>query len=254
MKRILKWLARLYPSTWRKRYGAEYEALLEQNKPRAGDVVDVLWGAFKMQMTTWSFVRTVLVCSLAGAVAAVAMSFALPKKYVSQTLISVDTTDRRPIDTVLAGQVQDWFASPSLVPVIQKENLYPSERARMPMDDVVALMRKNIELSSVQAKDGKLASAFIVYFVYPDPHVAQRVDGALVSRLTALNLQAAINDPSTSSRPTMTFRVEHVANLPQYPTFPKPRLFGAGGLLAGLVGGLVVATIAGRRRLTLTNT
>jgi uncharacterized protein involved in exopolysaccharide biosynthesis len=51
----------------------------------------------------------------------------------------------------------------------------------------------------------------------------------------------------------MTFRVEHVANLPQNPTFPKPRLFGAGGLLAGLVGGLVVATIAGRRRLTLTN-
>ena len=34
MKRILKWLARLYPSAWRNRYGAEYEALLEQTQRR----------------------------------------------------------------------------------------------------------------------------------------------------------------------------------------------------------------------------
>ena len=254
MKRILKWLARLYPSTWRNRYGAEYEALLEQNKPRAGDAVDVIWGAFKMQMTSWSFVRTVLVCSLAGAVAAVAMSFALPKKYVSQTLISVDTTDRRPIDTVLAGQVQDWFASPSLISVIQQENLYPSERARMPMDDVVNLMKKNITIRAVRSKNGNPTFGFIIDFVYSDPHVAQRVDEELTSALMASNLRAAINHSSNASRIPMVFRVEHEANLPQHPTFPKPRLFGAGGLLAGLVGGLAVATIAGRRRLTLTNT
>ena len=51
MKRILKWLAQLYPAAWRARYGAEYEALLEEREPRVRDVVDVAWGAMKMQMT-----------------------------------------------------------------------------------------------------------------------------------------------------------------------------------------------------------
>jgi hypothetical protein len=253
MKRILKWLARLYPSTWRKRYGAEYEALLEQNKPRAGDAVDVIWGAFKMQMTSWSFVRTVLVCSLAGAVAAVAMSFALPKKYVSQTLISVDTPNPAAVDKYIAGQVRDSLDSPFLASIIEQQNLYPRERARMPLSDVVDSMKKNITILRVQTRDGKSASALILYFAYSDPHVAQRVDEELTSGFAVSNLRAAINHSSDVSRPPMTFRVEHVANLPQNPTFPKPRLFGAGGLLAGLVGGLVVATIAGRRRLTLTN-
>jgi hypothetical protein len=33
MKRILKMLARLYPLSWRGRYGVEYEALLDDATP-----------------------------------------------------------------------------------------------------------------------------------------------------------------------------------------------------------------------------
>jgi len=66
MKRILKWLAQLYPAAWRARYGAEYEALLEEREPRVRDVVDVAWGAMKMQMTAWGSARIVLGCALAG--------------------------------------------------------------------------------------------------------------------------------------------------------------------------------------------
>jgi hypothetical protein len=43
MKRMLKLLARLYPAEWRRRYGAEYEALLEEKTPRVRDLFDVLW-------------------------------------------------------------------------------------------------------------------------------------------------------------------------------------------------------------------
>ena len=43
MKRILKFLARLYPSGWHNRYGAELDALLEDGKPRTRDAFDVLW-------------------------------------------------------------------------------------------------------------------------------------------------------------------------------------------------------------------
>jgi ABC-type transporter Mla subunit MlaD len=51
MKRAMKLLARLYPSSWRERYGAEFEALLEDANPSAWHAIDVLWGALKMQLT-----------------------------------------------------------------------------------------------------------------------------------------------------------------------------------------------------------
>jgi hypothetical protein len=55
MKQILKLLARLYPAEWRRRYGAEYEALLEAHEPRVRDAFDVLWSAMKMQATSLEF-------------------------------------------------------------------------------------------------------------------------------------------------------------------------------------------------------
>jgi hypothetical protein len=47
MKPILKFLVRLYPSEWHKRYGTEFDALLEDGTPRARDVFDVFWGLLK---------------------------------------------------------------------------------------------------------------------------------------------------------------------------------------------------------------
>lgn len=279
MRRMLKLLAKLYPAEWRKRYGAEYEALLEEGTPRVRDAVDVFSGAMKMQMTTWSFAKIVLPCALVGTLVAVGVSLAVPKRYVSQSVVSVDTSDARSIDNELASQVQDVLASPFLISVIQKENLYPRERARMPLNDVVDLMKKGIEIRPLATSDGKFASAFEFDFVYPDAQVAQRVDDELVSSLMASNLRVrsagagtidslkdqlgAAQDPVFKARLQSqlgqaeslqlheSFRVINPANLPKSPAFPKPGLFGAGGLFVGLVGGLIVAAICGwRRRVT----
>jgi len=245
MRRILKWLAQLYPAAWRARYGAEYEALLEEREPRVRDVVDVAWGAMKMQMTAWGSARIVLGCALAGVAVAVAISFVAPKKYLSQTLISVETPDRQAIDKYLAGLVKDGLSPEFVTSIIERENLYPSERARMPLSDAVDLMRKNI---LIRAVNGKQPSGFVVEFVYPDPRVAQRVDKELVSQLMALNLGTAIANSSDPARPRVTFRVDHAADLPQRPVFPKRSLFGVGGLFAGLVSGLILAVVVGTRR------
>ncbi len=253
MKRILKFLARLYPLTWRNRYGDEYEALLEEAKPRAGDVFDVFWGAFKMHMKTWRMSRITIVCSLAGMLAAVAMSFTRPPLYRSRTLISAGTGDPQVIRNEIVERTRLLWDRPFLVEIIQKENLYPSERARMPLNDVVDLMKKNIEISVLQRKDHKLGSAFVLDFFYPDPHVAQQVDEDLTSRLVAvLDLNALIKSLSAGSRPREIYVVKDVADLPQRPFYPQRGKFGAFGLLVGLVGGLVLAAIAGwRRRLTV---
>lgn len=52
MKRTMKFLARLYPPSWRARYGVEFEALLGDISPTFGDVCDVLGGVLRAHLTT----------------------------------------------------------------------------------------------------------------------------------------------------------------------------------------------------------
>ena len=254
MKGLLKLLARLYPSSWRERYGEEYGALLEDVGPRAWDSFDVFWGAMKMRMTAQSFVRIVLPCALAGGILAFVISFAHPDLYRSQTLILVDTDDRQSIDDQLREPLVYPLNQPFLTSVIQAENLYPSERVKMPMNNVVELMRKNIEIHRLQTSDGKPASAFVLQFDYPDPVMAQRVAQELVSGLVGANLRARVSDAAGASRPRMTFAVRYAANLPETPFSPNRRECGAVGLIAGLLGEFIVAALAGwRRSITVAN-
>jgi hypothetical protein len=83
MKRAMRFLARLYPSSWRERYGSEFDALLEDSKPSAQAAFDVLSGALKMHVTTWSFGRITLAGTVTGIIVAVALSLALPAHYLT---------------------------------------------------------------------------------------------------------------------------------------------------------------------------
>jgi hypothetical protein len=53
MKRVMRFLVRLYPLSWRNRYGVEFDALLEDATLTARDTFDIFWGGLKMQMTPW---------------------------------------------------------------------------------------------------------------------------------------------------------------------------------------------------------
>jgi hypothetical protein len=248
MKRMLKLMARLYPSGWRKRYGAEYEALLEDSEPHARDVADVLWEATKMRLASRTFVRIVLPCALAGALVGVGFSLSRPAMYHSRTLITVDADSRVSLDSGLRELVQGAFPASFLDQIIQRENLYPRERERMPMSEVVSIMRKDIWLRPLQKNDGKPAMAFVVEFYYPDPHVAQRVDAELVSQMVALNVRIRIEQAqANASHVWEVFRVVKTANLPKRPDGWGQAGFGVVGALGGLVAGMIAATALGSR-------
>jgi hypothetical protein len=66
MKSIVRILARLYPASWRARYGAEFDVLLEDVTPSARQALDVFLGAMSMQITTWNFGKIVAVSAVAG--------------------------------------------------------------------------------------------------------------------------------------------------------------------------------------------
>ena len=81
--------ARLYPSRWRQRYGAEFDALLEDTRPTLKNTLDVAWGALEMHMNNLTFSKLAVLCGVTGAIVAAAMAVRMPDKYVSEAIIRV---------------------------------------------------------------------------------------------------------------------------------------------------------------------
>jgi hypothetical protein len=52
MRNLTRWAARLYPQTWRDRYAAEFDALLDDISPSLGDLCDVLGDVLRVRATT----------------------------------------------------------------------------------------------------------------------------------------------------------------------------------------------------------
>src|SRR5216684_9097784 len=67
-ERLIRFAGRLYPASWRRRYRVEFEALIEDASRDWRDVLDVLLGAMKMQLTTWTFGKMATAFGVAGAV------------------------------------------------------------------------------------------------------------------------------------------------------------------------------------------
>jgi capsular polysaccharide biosynthesis protein len=246
MKRTMRFLALLYPSDWRARYGDELEGLLEETRPCMRDAFDILWGALKMQMTTWSFGRIMLACVAAGILAATTISFALPVHYQSQVTLTV--TPASSAGNLLVSDLAKIVLSPeSLASIIRENNLYPRERATMSLDDVISKTRGKIRVTALPADlpSNRDALTFIIQFDYPDARVAQQVDSALIS-----SFMESVVETARLQRSRFTYRVQDPPNLPQRPAGPNRTRFAALGLFAGILMGLALAIAARTPRTT----
>ena len=114
-----------------------------------------------------------------------------------QSSISNDLADRinAMATTVLSRNV--------LTTIINNMDLYPRERKRLPMDDVIEnIMRKDIHITPMMAGQGSRAvPAFTVQFSYPDRLLANKVVQDIVSRFIAEN----INTRSSATTQTTDF-------------------------------------------------
>ena len=70
MKRLLHFLARVYPRSWRERYGTEFAALLDDAQLRWLDIFDLLKGGLAMRLTRFRIPATAAIFALAGGMAA----------------------------------------------------------------------------------------------------------------------------------------------------------------------------------------
>jgi len=221
----------LYPAEWRARYSAEFEALLEDAELCWGDLWDVFRGAVAMRIETWSFGKISALCGLVGVLLAVAVAFAMPNWYVS-TAVLKNGGEQPASSAAMTSAAREAFSRSFLAELIEQANLYPELRHRVPLDDVVEVMRRDIQIENMSAT-GLAPSAFAVRFLYRDAAQAQSVVRAI----------------STKFVETRNLEVLEPANLDGAPAGPNRTVIAGLGLAGGfLAGGMVALVLRMRRR------
>jgi len=168
-------------------------------------------------------------------------SWILPPKYKSGTLILVEQP-AMPKDYVLpnvSDNVQERLQSITqqilsrsrLLHIVDDLNLLPKERTQSGPDEIVARMRKNIDIELVRGTDNRI-SAFNIYYTATDPQVAQQVTSSLTNLFINENLEARQQESEGNTRflenqlgsaresleeqeqQIRAFKAEHVGQLP----------------------------------------
>jgi uncharacterized protein involved in exopolysaccharide biosynthesis len=87
MKTLLRFAVWLYPSSWRRRYGAELEGLLDDLRPGWRDVFDLMNGALTMQIRTLRMIP--VVGAVAGLVVGAVIVLRTPAVFASSATILI---------------------------------------------------------------------------------------------------------------------------------------------------------------------
>jgi len=273
MRRWIALAAGLYPRGWREEYGEEFRALLDDVKPGWRVFANVLRGALTMQIAKGTEWKVAAAITAAGAIVAAAISFTVPPRYVSSAVIqfaprpdplrpaSPLAIQERAADR-LAQMETDILSRGSLAEIIQLPalDLYKKERYRIPMEDIVLQMRRDIRIEPLPRADGGMAPfVFRVSFANPDQFKAQAVVRHLATKFSEQNAtlnhwqgalyqafwqdQAKAHHAKPAPPPPVGARLEILdpASLPASPVRPNRLVFLAWGLAGGLLVGLQAA-------------
>ena len=244
MKRAVRALVWLYPSSWRKRYGREFEAFLEDATPSVCDACDIAWGALKMRITKSVFTKIIVAGLGVGVIVATLAFVTAPKHYRSEAFFTAPS-DQLAAHIVEALKGNVFFGREFFSSLILKRNLYPGERSRMPMDAVIEEMKRNIRVySSPTVSSGSQdVLKFVMEFEYSDPRMAQEVNEDLVAQFMSPERLAALADPNPPPMP-FNIHISDPATVPLKPVEPILARSSAIGLFGGLLTGLALVIFA----------
>jgi succinoglycan biosynthesis transport protein ExoP len=105
----------------------------------------------------------------------------VPEKYV---VSNIDSDIQQQLDSI----TQQILSRTRLLRIIDSLGLYTKERKRKSPDDLVELMRKDIEIELSHGDDKKL-SAFNIYYASRDPKMAQEATAELANLFITENLE-----------------------------------------------------------------
>ena len=151
--------------------------MLPGKKYAPADTLDILrrsWGKLVVPILACTFGALVVSALLPNVYESDMLVQIIPQRvpdtYVKST-VTLKTEDR------LNAVAQQVMSRTQLEQVIKDFNLYPKERQRLPMEDVVDKMRLGIAPLELVRRAGSTspADAFHVRFRYPDAEMATRV-------------------------------------------------------------------------------
>lgn len=139
----------------------------------------------------------------AGLVISVVSAYLWPDTYVSSSVIKVvpqqvpeslvQSNVNQLMSDRIIGMAQEVLSRETLTSIIKSRELYPREQSRLPLEDVVEMMRKKIIISPVQnvmgGSQSRTVPAFSVQFSYTDRTKARDVVQDLTGRLITENLR-----------------------------------------------------------------
>ncbi len=141
-----------------------------------------------------------------GLVVSVVAAFLWPDTFVSSAVIRVvpaqvperfvPSNVNAELGQMINSMTQQILSRGTLTNLIQTYNLYPNERKRKPMEDVIEQMQRDVRVGTVRSltrqvgREMSTISAFEVGFAYSDRILAQRVTADLVTRYIDENIRA----------------------------------------------------------------
>jgi succinoglycan biosynthesis transport protein ExoP len=143
-------------------------------------------------------------------VASVVGVYLWPDSYDSQAVVKIvpQQVPQNMVQSSITSDLGDRIQSMAttvlsrnvLTTIINNLDLYPRERKRLPMEDVIEnIMRKDIHIVPIMAgQGGRTVPAFTVQFTYPDRLLANKVVQDMVSRFIAENLTTRSNATTES--------------------------------------------------------
>jgi hypothetical protein len=249
MKRWIRWAALLYPFEWRVRYGAEFDALLDDAGLRWGDLVDVIKGAARMQMTSFnSYWKVAGLAAIAGGILAVGISLAISNRDSCRATVTVFGDIGENAALSQSEVVQEFerlrteeLSKDNLVRLITDQDLYRNERLHVPIADVAEVFQRNVRIQEVEQRG--LQQVFAIRFEYPDPGKAQEVVNRMVSDLM---WKTVIKRHSSGYPRGIGFRILESAATLNGPIYPNRAAIPMLGAITGMIMG-AISLLAWRR-------
>jgi hypothetical protein len=168
-------------------------------------------------------------------------SFTIPDQWRSEATLQIsgNVTDRS-----IGLLMSRILTRPTLTMMIRNFDLYTRELQRMPIEDVIEEMRRQIHIHPrmVQTSDGSRIRGLLVGFVYRDAKTARQVTAELVARFIDANMREQSTAKETDPRTGIDLQVLDPPSLLPSKPVPKVRAAISGmGLGAGLLVGIVLA-------------
>jgi capsular polysaccharide biosynthesis protein len=232
MNRMARWMIRLYPASWRARYGDEVEALLSDTGADARIVGDLARGGIRMQLKAWPFPLLAFVLGLAGVLLGAGVSLLIPNTYRSQATLRIESEQSRLSVTEEIARFNHAVLSRSnLARIVNGVGLYRVEQRTQPLEDVIDDMRRAVRILLVSAPAHQEKVAFNIQFDYRDGAKARQAVAALVSGFQ----EEASNSAAQAGSRAGNMIVVDPASLPINPVSPTNIVIVAVGFLVGIL-------------------